>query len=252
MPSLPEHLRTRLRRRLQRLERDLGQRAEAMQRQGLDRPESESVGELSSYDQHTSDLADETYERSKDLGLLERLRITRDEVHQALVRMDRGTYGYCEECGRSIGTARLLAMPYARRCVHCQRIHDRDEQRRVEAGPGLRPLEEATLAPPFARANLVNEGEAALGPEDVWEALAPYGNANSPQDVPGAVDYDETFEGADTQLQGGTGEVEFVADVTGQGVADLQAIYPDPSGPGRRRPRSMEDEEEQPPATAPS
>ncbi len=41
------------------------------------------------------------------------------EVREALTRLDAGTFGRCERCGRSIGKARLSAVPYARRCIRC-------------------------------------------------------------------------------------------------------------------------------------
>ena len=36
-----------------------------------------------------------------------------------LGRIDAGTFGTCEECGKRIAKARLAAVPYARRCDRC-------------------------------------------------------------------------------------------------------------------------------------
>lgn len=41
-------------------------------------------------------------------------------VRQALVRIDDGSYGVCEECGNEIGFSRLQARPEARLCIACQ------------------------------------------------------------------------------------------------------------------------------------
>src|SRR5262245_34902220 len=41
-------------------------------------------------------------------------------IQAALARIDAGTYGSCDTCGETISTARLTAMPMARRCVACQ------------------------------------------------------------------------------------------------------------------------------------
>lgn len=41
------------------------------------------------------------------------------EVREALARLDAGTFGRCERCGRRIGKTRLKAVPYARRCIRC-------------------------------------------------------------------------------------------------------------------------------------
>jgi len=40
-------------------------------------------------------------------------------VEHALVKLDDGSYGVCEECGRPINGARLEAMPAARHCIDC-------------------------------------------------------------------------------------------------------------------------------------
>ena len=42
-------------------------------------------------------------------------------VESALERIREGTYGVCEQCGRSIPLARLRAIPYATLCIQCQR-----------------------------------------------------------------------------------------------------------------------------------
>lgn len=46
------------------------------------------------------------------------------EVQDALNRLDRGTFGLCEACGRPIAAERLRALPRARLCVRCQRRED--------------------------------------------------------------------------------------------------------------------------------
>jgi DnaK suppressor protein len=41
------------------------------------------------------------------------------EVDRALVKVDEGTYGLCDDCGVPISSERLEAMPSATRCVTC-------------------------------------------------------------------------------------------------------------------------------------
>ncbi len=43
-----------------------------------------------------------------------------DALHAALVRLDGGSYGMCDECGLEIEAARLRALPTAQRCSACQ------------------------------------------------------------------------------------------------------------------------------------
>ncbi len=68
------------------------------------------IGDLSQFDLD----ADINYSLLQ--GHLERLR----NINEALRRLDEGTYGYCEECGREIGIKRLKVLPFARYCVECQ------------------------------------------------------------------------------------------------------------------------------------
>ncbi len=43
-----------------------------------------------------------------------------DEIEDAVVRLEAGSFGLCERCGRAIALARLRAMPTARHCFDCQ------------------------------------------------------------------------------------------------------------------------------------
>jgi DnaK suppressor protein len=51
------------------------------------------------------------------------------DIDQALLRMDEGSYGVCERCGKPIDERRLDAMPTARYDAACQAI--------IEANEGL-------------------------------------------------------------------------------------------------------------------
>jgi RNA polymerase-binding transcription factor DksA len=70
--------------------------------------------ELSSYDQHPADSATDTFEREKDLGILDDLEVELAEIEAAIERIDNGTYGIDEVTGQPIDPARLEAVPVAR------------------------------------------------------------------------------------------------------------------------------------------
>lgn len=74
-----------------------------------------------------------TQETDLDLTLIMRERDRRriDDIRAALVRLDSGDYGVCEECGEDIPAARLKARPMTTLCVECQA--------RAEQSPGGRP-----------------------------------------------------------------------------------------------------------------
>jgi RNA polymerase-binding transcription factor DksA len=76
--------------------------------------ENEDISELSDYAQHPADLGTETFEREKDLSILEQLEAELSELQAALDRVDRGTYGIDEVSGDPIDPERLEALPAAR------------------------------------------------------------------------------------------------------------------------------------------
>ncbi len=59
-------------------------------------------------------------EREQLLVVASEVRTRIDEIDLALVRIDAGTYGICDDCRRPIAEARLDAMPEAIRCVGCK------------------------------------------------------------------------------------------------------------------------------------
>jgi RNA polymerase-binding transcription factor DksA len=76
--------------------------------------ESDESSELADYDQHPADTASDTFEREKDLGILDQLEEELGELQAALERIDAGTYGIDEVTGEPIDPARLEAIPSAR------------------------------------------------------------------------------------------------------------------------------------------
>ena len=59
-------------------------------------------------------------ERGRDISILEMRNRMRQNIDEALIRLDEGAYGICSDCGVEISEKRLKAVPFARRCVACQ------------------------------------------------------------------------------------------------------------------------------------
>jgi RNA polymerase-binding transcription factor DksA len=85
-----------------------------------DESQQDSLEELSSYDQHQADVATETFEREKDLSILDNIEGELADVEHALQRLDDGSYGTCEACGKPIDDERLEALPATRFCLEDQ------------------------------------------------------------------------------------------------------------------------------------
>ena len=80
---------------------------------GSDVTSGEPSGDI--YDQASS-------ERDRELGLLlgDREREKLRNIDEALLKIEEGEYGICEECEEEIPIGRLKVMPFAHNCVKCK------------------------------------------------------------------------------------------------------------------------------------
>jgi RNA polymerase-binding protein DksA len=76
-------------------------------------------------DNHLADTASVTYDRELDEGLEEGTQQTIDQIDRALAKLDTGSFGTCERCGKPISEERLRARPWASLCIDDQRLADR-------------------------------------------------------------------------------------------------------------------------------
>ena len=97
-------------------------------RDGLVRDESDpdTSAELSNVDQHPGDLGSETFEHEKNQSVLEQVSDELLQIEAAFERLEQGTYGTCQACGKPIRAERLDAMPATRFCVDDQAKAERD------------------------------------------------------------------------------------------------------------------------------
>ena len=59
-------------------------------------------------------------ERVRDISLLEMRNKMRQQIDEALAKLEEGGYGRCADCKVEISEKRLRTVPFARRCVACQ------------------------------------------------------------------------------------------------------------------------------------
>jgi len=78
--------------------------------------QSEMSGDVG-LDDESADAGTATFEREKDLSIEHNVRDLLDKIERALKRIDDGTYGVCERCGKSIEKARIKALPYVDLCI---------------------------------------------------------------------------------------------------------------------------------------
>lgn len=93
-------------RRAEALEREFSAVAEAASGAGTD-------------DEHDPEGATLAFEREHTMVLLTEARRQVAAARVALRRLDTGSYGRCDRCGRPIGADRLAARPTAQTCIDC-------------------------------------------------------------------------------------------------------------------------------------
>jgi RNA polymerase-binding transcription factor DksA len=116
-------------RRLLALKKRLGADLSALEAEALRATGGEASGGLSDVPTHPADLGTDAYEEEIDLSLLETKDQILLEINDALERIEHGTFGRCEECGREIPRVRLEALPYARYCIRdAEHLQDQSRQ----------------------------------------------------------------------------------------------------------------------------
>jgi DnaK suppressor protein len=91
----------------------------------------ETLQHLQEENQNHPDLADRASsetDRAIELRARDRQRKLISKINEALIRIDDGTYGYCEETDEPIGIRRLEARPIATLSIEAQERHERMER----------------------------------------------------------------------------------------------------------------------------
>src|SRR5215218_2209909 len=81
--------------------------------------------EESTADNHLADTATVTLDREIGYTLEENSEHVLKAINRALAKIELGTFGICETCGRPIAEDRLAAIPYATQCIDCKRREER-------------------------------------------------------------------------------------------------------------------------------
>ncbi|MFD9924314.1 TraR/DksA family transcriptional regulator [[Kitasatospora] papulosa] len=116
-PEEVEEARTELTGEVLRLRSELEASGEALA--GLMRDSGDGAGD------DDADTGTKNITREHELSLAAHAQETLDQTERALARLDAGTYGLCEICGKPIGKARMQAFPRATLCVEDKQKQER-------------------------------------------------------------------------------------------------------------------------------
>jgi DnaK suppressor protein len=115
-------IRQRLEADRQRLEDDIYQHTQGDEAVIPSDPISDSGGTRG----HSAEEADAMADAERSNLVLGNSRTLLEQVQAALQRLDNGTYGFCQRCGKPIDARRLEALPYAEYDLECQEIVERE------------------------------------------------------------------------------------------------------------------------------
>ena len=87
-----------------------------------------SLGEGGIHEADITDRASVETDRALELRTRDRARKLISKIDQALMRVEAGTYGYCEETDEPIGLKRLEARPIATLSIEAQERHEKMER----------------------------------------------------------------------------------------------------------------------------
>ena len=85
----------------------------------LNKNQMDATGATSSMPIHMADIGSDNFAQEFSLSLAESEQGMLKHVEAALKRIEKGTYGTCEDCEAAIPKARLNALPFADKCVKC-------------------------------------------------------------------------------------------------------------------------------------
>jgi len=125
-PQKQAKLRRRLEVRRAQIVSDVSYMADEIRALGID--QDDENGALGN---HIAEDGSSVTESERIVVVSEDLQDILAQVNAALERMDEGTYGQCQRCGRSIAAARLEAFPYVAYCIECQALIEREQALRA-------------------------------------------------------------------------------------------------------------------------
>jgi DnaK suppressor protein len=82
------------------------------------------------------DMARSLSDAETHASLIERADSRLKAIDAAFIRIERGIYGVCEECGEAIPVVRLKVLPFTRYCVDCQSIRSKELGQRMGKSSG--------------------------------------------------------------------------------------------------------------------
>ena len=104
---------------LQAIERALRERKRELDERIGEFAKAPERGALLGFGKRIGDGTTEAISRITEVGVGTSLEVTAGKVDRALAKIEEGTYGACDSCGKPIAPGRLEAVPESVLCIAC-------------------------------------------------------------------------------------------------------------------------------------
>ena len=116
---LPKEVLSKLQKALLKKRARLMGNVEKLEEETFMNSQKDYSGDISGYKTHIADIGSDASGMELMLGLASNQQKLLQQVNEALARIEEGTYGLCQVCGKPIPQARLEAIPEAELCLNC-------------------------------------------------------------------------------------------------------------------------------------
>ena len=117
--KLPKEVLLKLQKALLKKRARLMGNVEKLEEESFMNSQKDFSGDISGYKTHIADIGSDASGMELMLGLASNQQKLLQQVNDALARIEDGTYGLCQMCGKPIPQARLEAIPEAELCLNC-------------------------------------------------------------------------------------------------------------------------------------
>ncbi len=89
---------------------------------------SHSLSSSKQAGEELADIGSDNFNREMELGLMTEETQRIKAIEDAIKRLHDGSYGICEDCDNKINPARLEALPYAKLCINCKSLREKEQR----------------------------------------------------------------------------------------------------------------------------
>ena len=107
---------------LNQIESDLRKELAGIQERLVVMKKPPERGSTIGFGKRIGDGTNEAVSRITEVAVAGNLEVTAERIERAIEKLDEGTYGTCDNCGKQIAAGRLKVSPASALCIDCARL----------------------------------------------------------------------------------------------------------------------------------